>query len=299
MYAVGSSDATTSWTETISRLHGRVRIEASADLHACVDWQMTDQFRLVHWAGGAEHVSRDPQDVRADPRGTVEILFPLRGAAEFEQSGRRARVGPQSTLMSVVDRPLLLRHSAGFEALALVIPESRLAGRIKAVDQHPTLSEGRTGLARVAVDILQTIRAERAAFTAAEFESACERALDLSCLSLSGAEMADADHRSEVRATIRRFVVERVADPQLDGHMIAAALGWSLRYVQAVLRDGGVTPSELIRNARLDLARVQLEQQPYVAIGRVAADCGFGSHAAFSTAFRGRFGIAPRELRNR
>ena len=69
--------------------------------------------------------------------------------------------------------------------------------------------------------------------------------------------------------------------------------------MQQVLRGAGTTPRDLIRQERLRLARVRLSSAdwaPY-SIGRIADSCGFGSHAAFSTAFREEFAITPREAR--
>ncbi|MCQ8836303.1 helix-turn-helix transcriptional regulator [Streptomyces malaysiensis] len=233
----------------------------------------------------------------SNPQGMVEFLFPVSGTAVVEQAGQRVRVDADATVVCGLDRPLGLWHSPGFEALALVVPESRLAARASWFDQCLKVFEGRRGLGRVAFDLLRTVSVEGNALVAAEFDAACERALDLACLAGSGAREADSSHRSAARATIRRFVADHVADPELDGHMVAAALGWSRRYLQAMLHDEGLTLSELIRNARLDMARVRLEQEPALPIGWVAVECRYGSHAAFSTAFRSRFGMTPREVR--
>jgi hypothetical protein len=99
MYAVGSADSTISWTETISRLHGRLSIAAPGDLRGQVGWQTTDHFQLVHWTSRAEDTRRSSQDVRADPRGTVEFLFPLSGTATFEQAGKQILMGPDSMVL--------------------------------------------------------------------------------------------------------------------------------------------------------------------------------------------------------
>jgi AraC family transcriptional regulator, carnitine catabolism transcriptional activator len=59
----------------------------------------------------------------------------------------------------------------------------------------------------------------------------------------------------------------------------------------------GCTPSAHYLALRLNHARalVQGTRQP---MRRIAADTGFASAAGFSTAFRGRFGLSPRQVRN-
>ncbi|MBB4932767.1 AraC-like DNA-binding protein [Lipingzhangella halophila] len=65
------------------------------------------------------------------------------------------------------------------------------------------------------------------------------------------------------------------------------------------MQAAGTTPRELIREERLVLARDRLTIQAYrgTPIFELAHRTGFGSASAFSTAFRQRFGVTPRELR--
>jgi AraC-like DNA-binding protein len=142
-------------------------------------------------------------------------------------------------------------------------------------------------------------RARRHTVSSAGQERPSGWLVDLSVLA-SAAPDADArDHHAEVESAIRGYVRAHVRDPRLDGADIAAALGWSLRLVQLVLQRGGTTPTELIRLERLSLARALLEdpRQRHRTIAAIAAECGFGSAAAFTKAFLAGFGMSPRAIR--
>jgi AraC-like DNA-binding protein len=81
---------------------------------------------------------------------------------------------------------------------------------------------------------------------------------------------------------------------------MARALGWSLRQIQLALQHAGTTPRDLIREERLRLVRERLRcgDCERLTITDLAYASGFSSASALSTAFRQRFGVSPREMRN-
>lgn len=286
------------WASAVSSQHGRLTIAASDTRYrGAIASRASARFRVVAWHGDEEDVQRTGRHVREDPRGTLGLFAPLTGSAVVEQAGHRLTLQPGGMVLCDMDRPTRFSHGDGFSALALVVPQSLFAAR---TDRRSSVAEPVDrghGIGRVAFDLLRAVWAERSALRDQEFDAACERAVDMLCLGLSGSGDAGLGDVSDVEASIRRFVDEHAADPRLDGTAVAAALGWSLRYVQAVLQKAGTSPSELIRSRRLSLARARLERDPRTPIGVIAGACGFGSPASFSTAFRAYFGVSPRDVR--
>jgi AraC-like DNA-binding protein len=73
--------------------------------------------------------------------------------------------------------------------------------------------------------------------------------LDLVSLAAEGTtDVVGTAGRDEVMASILTHIRKHAHDPELDVHDVAAALGWSVRYVQAVLHDAGTTCRDLIRH---------------------------------------------------
>jgi len=291
-------DRAGSWSAAVSEIHCSMDF-AYRDperFHGKLERQASDSFQLVRWWGDEEQLTRTARQVACDPRGTVELVIPVAGAAVVDQGAARVQATPGDMLLMAMDRPLRFWHGRGFSGIALICSARRFEQR--GVDAAaPRVLDARRGLGRIAADVLRGLRAERSALDGAAFDAAGERLVDLVCLSASDAART---HRGAIAASIRRHVSDHAEDPSLDGSAIADALGWSLRHVQQVLCDEGTTPRELIRSERLALARARLQSPAYAPwpVERIALSCGFGSASTFGRAFRAAYGVAPSALRS-
>jgi AraC-like DNA-binding protein len=195
-----------------------------------------------------------------------------------------------------MDQPFVATHPKCV-GLAFTTPAERMQSRRQNLPE--VAIDATRGVARIAAVMLQSLREQRAALTARTFDDTCDRLVDLLCIAGVGAADAGTEAHESIELAIRRHVRRHASDVTLDGAAVAAALGWSLRYVQAVLKAAGTTPSELIRQERVKLARSLLSSpaNQHVNLCRISAECGFKSHAAFSAAFRRELGMSPSEAR--
>ena len=93
-----------------------------------------------------------------------------------------------------------------------------------------------------------------------------------------------------------RFVQERLADVFAVADL-ARHCGVSQRTLEkAFVMYRGVTPVAHARNARLDLARRELDA-PGASVADVARRCGFRSPTTFALEYRKRFGVPPSRAR--
>lgn len=136
------------------------------------------------------------------------------------------------------------------------------------------------------------------ALSAAHAEALTDVAATLLRLSL-GDDPATQGRRDPVglKARIRHFMIQNLADPALDTAAVTDRFGVSRSTLYRMFEaDGG--PQSYIRDLRLAQAMRRLSQggpmRPLVST--VAYECGFTSEAVFSRAFRRRFGRAPREI---
>jgi AraC-like DNA-binding protein len=99
---------------------------------------------------------------------------------------------------------------------------------------------------------------------------------------------------------MRDFVRRHLAEPDLSPRTIAAAFGVSLRYVEVVFAEGGVSPSRFIRETRLTEARRMLgdPRQRHRSIGAIARSVGIENPGVFARSFRRQFDITPRDYRH-
>ena len=299
----GAITSAGAWGAAFAGLHGASRIEVASDAaewSGRLDWQRSGTYGLALCAGGRETVTRQARHIRSDPRGTYELLVPLAGTAWVEQGAASTELRPGAMALCDIDRPLVFAHDSDFVSIAFIVTGQDVAVRSPAAARGPHLLDSGRGLGRVVRQLAVTVQEERVHLSEAAFDIACDRLLDLVCLAAEGgSDTVPVGQRAVVEAEIRRYVRRHACEADLDVSAIARALGWSARYVQQVLQAAGTTPRRLIRQERLNIARTRLGSAGWAEhpIADIAHSCGFGSHAAFATAFREEFGMTPRDAR--
>ncbi|MER6175609.1 AraC family transcriptional regulator [Streptosporangium sp. NPDC001681] len=292
------------WDEAFTGLHGASRIsvpDPTVPWTGHLDWQRSANYALARCSGSQEVVRREWRHIRSDPRGTYELLVPLAGTAWVEQGPSSTEIRRGCMVLCDIDRPLAFAHDADFLSIAFIMREQDVATRSPSATREPMMIDSSSGLGKVVRHLVTTLQEEREQFSETAFDIACDRLLDLVCLAAEGGvDSAPSGQRALVEASIRRYVRRHACDADLDVTGIARALGWSTRYIQQVLQAANTTSRDLIRHERLQLARSRLASVSWAAssIAQIAHACGFGSHAAFATAFRQQFGRTPRDVRH-
>ncbi len=87
-------------------------------------------------------------------------------------------------------------------------------------------------------------------------------------------------------------------DEPLDLQTLAGVALFSRYHFHRIFKAYvGETLGEYITRVRLERAMLQLRAKPSLSVTEIGLACGFSSSAAFSKAFRARFGLSPREAR--
>lgn len=128
--------------------------------------------------------------------------------------------------------------------------------------------------------------------------------LDLIALALGAdRDVAHVARARGLRAARIREILARIdrgyADPAFGPAALAAKLGCSPRYVQALLQETGVSFTERVLELRLQKARSILMSRQHTSrkISDIALASGFGNISYFNQAFRRRFGCSPTQYR--
>jgi AraC-like DNA-binding protein len=86
---------------------------------------------------------------------------------------------------------------------------------------------------------------------------------------------------------------------ELSVHTVAARQGVSVRYVQQIFEESGLTFTAYLTQQRLAAAYKALRRRgPDVPISTIAFDCGFTDVSHFNRSFRQKFGCTPSDVRN-
>jgi AraC-like DNA-binding protein len=299
---VARADRAEWWTELVSSIHSRMAFRMRDDYRGRVEHQHTEAYQLVRWWGDEESIKRSGADVRRHPHGAYELLVPLTGAMLIRQSDAELNLEPGCVALATLDAPMDMWHSDKFSCLALVIPRTRMDARIGGAVTRTVGLKAEHGMGRIVVDLLGSLRSQAHTIGGLEFDAAADRAVDLLCLAYGGALLPPVyEPQNDLAATIRGFVRANAHDMSLSGAAMAAQLGWSLRQVQVRLQRIGTTPSALIREERLELARLRLQHPgwDHRTVESIARASGFRNASTFSNAYRERFGERPTDTRDR
>ncbi|MCJ2136491.1 helix-turn-helix domain-containing protein [Methylobacterium sp. J-026] len=200
--------------------------------------------------------------------------------------------------------PWTIEHAGYSEMLAIQIPRDRLEGMLGTSRRFtgltvdgtlPTATLTRSflcNLARVGED-LAPHAAERMVSVGIDLIIAC----------LAGRMAKEPPKALHGTLTVQRakaYVAANLGDPNLDPSQVAAAMGVSLRHLQALFRADGRNIAGWIWQRRLEMAAQRLSDPAClnVQVGEVAYRCGFADQAHFSRRFRDRYGVCPREYRH-
>jgi AraC family transcriptional regulator len=103
------------------------------------------------------------------------------------------------------------------------------------------------------------------------------------------------DH-AECIEDVMRYIHTHISEP-LDREMLAGVAGFSVPHFHRVFTAHmGESAISYVRRLRLERAARKLRMGA-VDITEVALAAGYDTHAAFSKAFKGQFGLSPSEFR--
>jgi AraC-like DNA-binding protein len=127
--------------------------------------------------------------------------------------------------------------------------------------------------------------------------------MQLAVYDLIGALFAPSDawpvsrHTDKLFARIRDVIKNGFADPDFGPYEVAAKTGISLRYLQKLFTQRGMTCSEFIYSLRLDRAAHLLHRRGLLdtrqSLSEIGYACGFSDYTHFARKFRHRFGHPP------
>jgi len=300
--AVATADRAEWWSELVSSIHARMAFRMRHGYRGRIEHQHTEAYQLVRWWGDEETIKRSGADVRRHPHGAYELLIPVTGSMMIRQADAVLRLEPGGMALATIDAPMDMWHGSNFSCLALVIPRARLDARISRPLARTVGLDAGHGMGRIVADLLASLRSQAHSIDGLAFDAAADRAVDLLCFAYGGALMPPVyEAQADLAATIRAFVRANAHDLSLTGATVAVRLGWSLRQIQAQLQRIGTTPSMLIREERLELARLRLQQRgwDHRTVASIARSSGFGNASTFSNAYRERFGERPTDTRDR
>jgi AraC family transcriptional activator of tynA and feaB len=165
--------------------------------------------------------------------------------------------------------------------------------------------DGSSGIGHVASSMMSAALDEAPNMHKSEANRIANHLLDLLGLSLSGSLENGATGRSTTyrKSTLRRiqdYIELRLDEEELSPELLASEHGVSVRYIGKLFEREGISVASWIRMRRLERCRMDIEnpEKSGCSISDIAYSHGFGNISSFNRAFRARYGLSPRTLRN-
>ena len=253
-----------------------------------------------------QKIVRRPRHIAKLDKDCYYVQFLQRGKMNVLQAGRTLVTNAGAGAIFCATEAYDLECIGEIRSFYLELPRKEFADRFPN-DQIPvaaTLGTGR-GLGRIAAEFCSTLASEGSALDADVRARLGEELMDVIALALESGntDEASGDHavqQARLRS-VKAWIEDHLADPDLSLEKIAANNGISLRHLHYLFRLTDMSASEWIWHRRLQrcydvLTRPELNN---LSVTEVAYRLGFNSSSHFSTAFRRKFGVRPSDVRRR
>lgn len=256
--------------------------------------------------GSAHRVTRSARMIERSTHNNFFMGFILTGEATLSQSGHHAKLHRGDIAILDSTREYAIDVPGSFDALWVRVPRHRLEGRLHSLsDIMAQRIDGNSGAGHVASSMLNAALAEAGRINASEANRIANHLLDLLGMALSSHTTTGSGDRvtSYQASTLRRiqeYIEQRLDDEDLSPDLVARTHSVSVRYLNKLFEREGISVAKWIRMRRLERCRQDLENPDYAgrSISEIAYNHGFRNISSFNRAFRARFGLSPRALRN-
>lgn len=305
-YGLGA-DKRRDWQDLVADLYGPLDVDLAhggTGFRGEIHFSTIGRTELTEIRTDGEVARRKKQHISKDERDFFLFGLGLSGTARYEQYGRECELGARHFGLIHSGSPYHFSHEESISQVCLSIPRVALESRVG--DAHSFCSRERPvlpGLPTLLADLLVSLARQ-----ANEINDASAPIVEANLLDMIGLYFDGCRERTMVSGTAVRWALHRravdhlteaLSRPELTPDLIAAALGISTRYLHRVFEDAQDTVAETLMRMRLDRCRDHLidpSKRP-VSIKEIAYKSGFKSQSHFASAFKGKFGMSPRDLR--
>ncbi len=223
-------------------------------------------------------------------------------ADQYDRSGTD-RIGDFS--IRDANAPWTIEHTGYSEVLAVGIPRERLEDELGSASRFAGVTVGGDlPIATLTRSFLGSLLSEADRLTPQAAERMVAAGLDLVVASLAerlAQGTPQSAQGSVALQSAKAYLEANLHDPALDPTRLAAAAGVSLRRLQDLVHERGQHVSDWIWSRRLQVAATRLADPGllHMPLGILAFGCGFASQPHFSRRFKARYGLSPRDYRER
>jgi len=243
-------------------------------------------------------------------RRSEQLLYKIslqrRGRSEIVQEGQRVSLAAGQWSVYNTTRPYEIAVEQGAQLIIVVLPACTLGGWgdcLQAGVGHAL--DALQGSPAIAFGTLQLALQQHTQLSAACQSTITDSVVSLlaqgigehlhSSLATSGTTATQHVQLAQLRR-VQHYIAHHLHDPHLSVSTLVAHFRLSRRYLYQLFALQQQTPADYIQHTRLECCKQALLHERQ-AISQIAWQHGFSNAAAFSHAFKHRFGLSPSEWR--
>jgi len=290
------------WKDVLAHFSLCSSLEDSEGTHASARW-------IVSPLGiSFLRISASPQElsgISQSGKDGIWLALHLEGRARLRADSGEMPIAPGDIAYGSLNASFDICCRSNFRQFIVKIPHAALDTRLVSLSTLPIgCIPGRSGCAHVLAGMLGSI-----AETIDKLEPEQLRPIELAltellatCIFSQGSEGGLPSATSTQRAMLNRIcqlIEARLGADDLSPDSVAEAEGVSPRYVHKLFENAGQTFAHYLRCRRLERCRAELVHQLYahLSITEICFRWGFNDSSHFSHAFRGQYGVSPRDYR--
>lgn len=258
------------------------------------------ELGLCKFSASGHHVERTAAMARRYDTGFLKVALQLRGTAYFEQGGRGLTLSPGEWSIYDICKSYRVAMPGEVEMLLMTLPREKVfSNAFNLHDVTVRRFSGAAGVGKLAYQFIRTTFDEIPNLdpqSEPDIVDTIAHLVRLTLIEFAGGG-GGPSHLILVER-IKSYISDHLRDPELSIDQIAAALNCTKRYLHKAFEHEGVSIGDYIWGLRLDRCVADLlSSNSGQSITQIAFSWGFNSSAHFSTAFRKRFGMSPRQCR--
>lgn len=239
-------------------------------------------------------VTRSKHDIRQDPRDYFMVWVAETPGTTFSQAGREVVLHTGDLVLHDQAQPFGIGFRGHAKARMLSIPRPLITARIGSAHNITARRvSGQGKLGSFAGEVLRQFARISAEDAAAERMAGS--VLDILATAFE-TECGIEDAGGQRLALVQKYMIDRMADPDLDLEGVAHGCGLAPRTVNRLFARDGTTPIRWLWAQRLAAAHRALIEGRFSRVTDAALMSGFNDLSHFSKAFKATYGMSPRTL---
>lgn len=263
-------------------------------------WQ---QLQLSVIRSNSITIQRSTREISHAGLDNYFLVVLLEGRYALQQQGREVFLQPGDMTLYDATRPHRIHCPQAFSKLIVSIPRA-VMHQVEPAAGHLTAMPmaGRSGLAAVLSPLIRELALQIPQLSIDSFDAAAPSVVELLGLSLrelAGSGRPPSGSRALSLLKVKQWIARHVQDSELNSETVAAATGFSSRYINQLFAWEHTSLMRYVWQQRLALSAQGLKRPAWQhrSISEIALACGFNDFSHFSRAFKQQFGMSPRAYR--